>query len=73
MLHLSHQKTLREQHDFADLLEIRYDHDHRSEESLDTLRQLCASSITRVHGDEYANTIIHCDLHTFKLYIVCMS
>lgn len=64
---LSHQKALREQHDFTDLLQIRYDYDHWSEESLDTLGQLSTPGITRVHGDENTNTVIHHDFNSFKL------
>lgn len=67
MTYLSHEESLREQHDLTDLLQVWYDHHHWSEESLHTLRELCTTSIAWVHCDEDANAIIHCDLHSFKL------
>ena len=65
--HLGHKKALREQHNFTNLLQVRNNYYNRSEQGLDTLRQLSAASITRVHCDEDAHTIIHGDLNTFKL------
>ena len=62
-----HEESFREKHDLTDLLEVRDNHYHRSEQGLHTLRQLSPASITRVHGDKDTHPIVHGDLNTFKL------
>ena len=62
-----HEESLGEKHDLTDLLEVRDNHHHRSEQGLYTLRQLSPASITRIHGDEDAHPTVHGDLNTFKL------
>jgi len=47
-------EALREEHDLADLLEVRHNHGHRPEERLQVVRQLGAARVAGVHGDEDA-------------------
>eukprot|EP00968_Pinguiococcus_pyrenoidosus_P001317 scaffold58_cov256-Pinguiococcus_pyrenoidosus.AAC.12 len=47
-------EALREQHDLADLLQVRHDHGHGAEERLEVIGQLGAAGVARVHRDEEA-------------------
>jgi len=64
---LGHEESLREEHDLTDLLHVWNDHDHRTEQRLDGLGYLRASSVARVHCNEDSNAVIHCDLLTLEL------
>ena len=55
--HLGESEAFREQHDFADLLQIGYDADYGSEERLDTLRKFGSSGVTRIHRDEHTEIL----------------
>ena len=71
--HFGHEESLGEEHDLADLLQVGDDHDDRSEQRLDGLRQLGTTGVSRVHRDEDAHAVVHEDLLPFKLHndIVC--
>ena len=66
-LYLCHQESFREKHDLTDLLQIRYNTHHWSEECFDALRQFCTARITRVHSDKDSHATIQRYLGTFKL------
>ena len=69
-MYLCQEKALGEEHDLTDLLQIRHNHDHWSEESLHTLWQLSATGIAGVHRDEDAHPVIQGYLNPFKLQIL---
>lgn len=65
--HLGPQEALREEHDLTDLLQVRHNDNHRPEQRLHRLRQLCAARIAGIHRDEDTHPRVKGDLLPFKL------
>lgn len=66
-VNLCQEESLREQHDFTDLLQVWHNNHHRTEECLHRFWQFRSSSIAWVHGDEDTHTTVQVNLCTFKL------
>ena len=62
-----HQETFGEQHDLTDLLQIRHNDHHWTEQRLHRLGQLSTTGISGIHGDEDADTVIRTGLLSLKL------
>ena len=65
--HFGPLEPFREQHDFANLLQIRYNHGHRSEQSFQIIWEFRTTSVTRVHGDEEPADAEPCDAFDFHV------
>ena len=55
-----------EKHDLCNHGVVRDHHGHRPEQGLEVVRELCPSSIARVHGDEHCTGSLQSYLHPFK-------